>query len=103
MCPPRLDVRYVQGKSMADNSEWIAQGETDFDVNMGSMHLKSIRCRCADKGVDWRSLDNSDWIAQGETDFDVNMGSMHLKSIRCRCADKGVDWRSLRVLRANRQ
>jgi NitT/TauT family transport system substrate-binding protein len=36
------DVRYVQGKSTADNSDWLAQGETDFDINMPSMHIKSI-------------------------------------------------------------
>jgi NitT/TauT family transport system substrate-binding protein len=36
------DVRYVQGKNGADNSHWLIDGETDFDINMASMHIKSI-------------------------------------------------------------
>ena len=36
------DVRYVQGKNGADNSHWLVDGETDFDINMPSMHIKSI-------------------------------------------------------------
>jgi NitT/TauT family transport system substrate-binding protein len=36
------EVRYVQGQSNADNSDWLVQGETDFDINMPSMHIKSI-------------------------------------------------------------
>ena len=36
------DVRYVQGDTSVDQSEWIARGETDFDFNMPSMHIASI-------------------------------------------------------------
>jgi NitT/TauT family transport system substrate-binding protein len=36
------DVRYVKGHSSIDNSEWIAGGETDFDINMPTMHIASI-------------------------------------------------------------
>jgi NitT/TauT family transport system substrate-binding protein len=36
------DVRYVQGTSTADNSDWLAQGETDFDISMPSMYVKLI-------------------------------------------------------------
>jgi NitT/TauT family transport system substrate-binding protein len=36
------DVRYVRGHSSADNSEWIAHGETDFDINMPTMHIAAI-------------------------------------------------------------
>jgi NitT/TauT family transport system substrate-binding protein len=36
------DVRYVKGHSTADNSEWIASGETDFDINMPTMHIASV-------------------------------------------------------------
>ena len=36
------DVRYVQGDTSVDHSQWIARGDTDFDVNMPSMHVASI-------------------------------------------------------------
>ena len=36
------DVRYVQGDTSVDHSLWIAGGETDFDLNMPSMHIASI-------------------------------------------------------------
>src|SRR5262245_2842725 len=36
------DVRYVQGDRNVDNSQWLANGETDFDISMPSMHIKSI-------------------------------------------------------------
>src|SRR3954447_22132663 len=37
------DVRYVEGKSGGDSSEWIAQGEIDFDWNYAAMHLASMQ------------------------------------------------------------
>ena len=36
------DVRYVTGDTSVDNSQWLARGDTDFDMNMPSMHIKSI-------------------------------------------------------------
>jgi NitT/TauT family transport system substrate-binding protein len=36
------DVRYVRGQSEIDTWEWIAHGETDFDLNMPTMHIKSV-------------------------------------------------------------
>jgi len=36
------NVRYVQGHSNVDTAEWIARGETDFDINMPTMHIASI-------------------------------------------------------------
>jgi NitT/TauT family transport system substrate-binding protein len=36
------DVRYVQGDTSVDNSQWLAHGDTDFDLNMPSMHIASI-------------------------------------------------------------
>ena len=37
------DVRYVEGKSGGDSSEWIAHGEIDFDWNYAAMHLASMQ------------------------------------------------------------
>ncbi|CAH2395780.1 ABC transporter substrate-binding protein [Mesorhizobium ventifaucium] len=36
------DVRYVEGDTKVDNTEWLAGGVTDFDFNMPSMHIRSI-------------------------------------------------------------
>src|SRR5215471_18234331 len=36
------DVRYVKGDTSVDNSQWLARGDTDFDMNMPSMHITSI-------------------------------------------------------------
>ena len=36
------DVRYVKGDKSADQSEWIARGETDFSVNFPPNHISSI-------------------------------------------------------------
>ena len=36
------DVRYVQGDTKVDNTEWLTGGVTDFDFNMPSMHIRSI-------------------------------------------------------------
>jgi NitT/TauT family transport system substrate-binding protein len=36
------DVHYVQGDTGVDNSQWLARGDTDFDMNMPSMHITSI-------------------------------------------------------------
>ena len=36
------DVRYVQGDPSVDNAQWLARGDTDFDVNMPAMHIASI-------------------------------------------------------------
>lgn len=36
------DVRYVEGDTNVDNSEWLAGGVTDFDFNMPSMHIRNI-------------------------------------------------------------
>jgi len=36
------DLKYVQGNPNVDNAEWLTHGETDFDINMPSMHIKSI-------------------------------------------------------------
>jgi NitT/TauT family transport system substrate-binding protein len=36
------DVRFVAGESGTDSSEWIAQGELDFDWNYPAIHLASI-------------------------------------------------------------
>jgi NitT/TauT family transport system substrate-binding protein len=36
------DVRYVQGDTNLDNSEWLARGDTDFDINMPPMHIAMI-------------------------------------------------------------
>ncbi|MGX9147085.1 ABC transporter substrate-binding protein [Mesorhizobium sp. 128a] len=36
------DVRYVQGDTSVDNSQWLARGDTDFDFNMPSMHIRII-------------------------------------------------------------
>ena len=36
------DVRYVQGDTSVDNTEWLAGGVTDFDFNMPSMHIRTM-------------------------------------------------------------
>jgi NitT/TauT family transport system substrate-binding protein len=36
------DVQYVAGDKRLDNSQWLAQGHVDFDMNMPSMHIKLI-------------------------------------------------------------
>ena len=36
------DVRYVEGDTSVDNTEWLAGGVTDFDFNMPSMHIRTI-------------------------------------------------------------
>ncbi|MCF6103188.1 ABC transporter substrate-binding protein [Mesorhizobium muleiense] len=36
------DIRYVQGDTNVDNTEWLTAGVTDFDFNMPSMHIRSI-------------------------------------------------------------
>jgi NitT/TauT family transport system substrate-binding protein len=36
------DVRYVQGDRRVDNSEWMARGEIDFDLNYPLNQVKSI-------------------------------------------------------------
>jgi NitT/TauT family transport system substrate-binding protein len=36
------DVRYVEGDKSLDNSQWLAKGEIDFDINMPAMHIKLI-------------------------------------------------------------
>ena len=36
------DVQYVQGDPKVDNSEWLARGDTDFDMNMPSMQILLI-------------------------------------------------------------
>jgi NitT/TauT family transport system substrate-binding protein len=36
------DVRYVEADSSVDNSEWIARGQTDFDLNYPPMQIASI-------------------------------------------------------------
>lgn len=36
------DVRYVKGESNLDSWEWIADGETDFDLTMPAMHIALI-------------------------------------------------------------
>src|SRR3954464_2000739 len=37
------DVQYVQGdKKFFDSSQWIAAGETDFDFNMPTMHIRGV-------------------------------------------------------------
>ena len=36
------DVRYVKGDKSADQSEWIARGETDFSVNFPPNQITSI-------------------------------------------------------------
>ena len=36
------DVRYVEADRRVDNSEWIARGEIDFDLNYPPNHIKSI-------------------------------------------------------------
>jgi NitT/TauT family transport system substrate-binding protein len=36
------DVRFVQGDSKVDHSEWIARGETDFSVNFPPKQIESI-------------------------------------------------------------
>ena len=36
------DVRYVEGDTNVDNTEWLAGGVTDFDFNMPSMHIRTI-------------------------------------------------------------
>jgi NitT/TauT family transport system substrate-binding protein len=36
------DVRYVQGDPKVDQSQWIANGETDFSINYPPIHLTSI-------------------------------------------------------------
>ena len=44
------DVRYVAGDTSVDNSQWLARGDTDFDMNMPSMHIRpsrpAYRSRC---------------------------------------------------------
>src|SRR4029079_17016708 len=36
-------VQYVQGdKKFFDSSQWIAAGETDFDFNMPTMHIRGV-------------------------------------------------------------
>ena len=37
-----IDVRYVEGDTSVDNTEWLAGGVTDFDFNMPSMHIRTI-------------------------------------------------------------
>jgi NitT/TauT family transport system substrate-binding protein len=36
------DVRYVKGQSNLDSWEWIAHGETDFDISMPTMYTQLI-------------------------------------------------------------
>ena len=36
------DVQYVTGDTTVDNSQWLARGDTDFDMNMPSMHITSL-------------------------------------------------------------
>ncbi|TJU87449.1 MAG: ABC transporter substrate-binding protein [Mesorhizobium sp.] len=36
------DVRYVEVDHTVDNSQWLARGDTDFDMNMPSMHISLI-------------------------------------------------------------
>jgi len=36
------DVRYVEGDRSVESTEWIARGETDFDLNFPPNHIKSI-------------------------------------------------------------
>jgi NitT/TauT family transport system substrate-binding protein len=36
------DVRYVEGDTNVDNTEWLVGGVTDFDFNMPSMHIRTI-------------------------------------------------------------
>jgi NitT/TauT family transport system substrate-binding protein len=36
------DVRFVEGESAVDSSQWIARGELDFDWNYAAIHLASI-------------------------------------------------------------
>lgn len=36
------DVRYVEGDTNVDNTEWLTGGVTDFDFNMPSMHIRTI-------------------------------------------------------------
>ena len=36
------DVHYVTGDTSVDNSQWLARGDTDFDMNMPSMHITSL-------------------------------------------------------------
>ncbi len=36
------DVRYVEGPSDVDSSQWIARGEIDFDWNYAATHIASI-------------------------------------------------------------
>jgi NitT/TauT family transport system substrate-binding protein len=36
------DVRYVEGDRSVESTEWIARGETDFDLNFPPNHVKSI-------------------------------------------------------------
>jgi NitT/TauT family transport system substrate-binding protein len=45
------DVRYVEGDTSVDQSEWIARGETDFSVNFPPKQIQSI-----DAGVPIRVL-----------------------------------------------
>jgi len=37
-----FDVRYVQGDTKADNSQWLADDVIDFDMNMPTMHILSL-------------------------------------------------------------
>jgi NitT/TauT family transport system substrate-binding protein len=36
------DVHYVEPDSTVDNSQWLLRGDTDFDMNMPSMHILLI-------------------------------------------------------------
>ncbi|MER8810899.1 ABC transporter substrate-binding protein [Mesorhizobium australicum] len=36
------DIQYVEGDTHIDNSKWLAAGLIDFDMNMPSMHIKSV-------------------------------------------------------------
>jgi NitT/TauT family transport system substrate-binding protein len=36
------DVRYVEGDTSVDNTEWLASGLIDFDMNMPTMHIWTI-------------------------------------------------------------
>ncbi|MEK1891813.1 MAG: ABC transporter substrate-binding protein [Rhizobium sp.] len=36
------DVRYVEGDTSVDNTEWLASGVIDFDMNMPTMQIRTI-------------------------------------------------------------
>jgi len=57
------NVHYVQGDTSVDNSRWLARGDTDFDMNMPSMHITSIEAGTPmettvleTREIGWRSL-----------------------------------------------